>query len=110
MLPLQKKRIRDDFLTQYVNKIDKSLTIADMIQPTIAVIKALASEVLKDHYLYLSTIYNPQEEAKELSDEICQAVKRLQKLMTSHNQNNVQAVQAIEAERELMSQMVQRMS
>ena len=79
MLPIQYiNRIKDNIIFQYIAKIDNCTTMLEMVPPTIKVIKALASEVLTHHYLYLSTEQNPEEESKELVDELSQAVKRLE--------------------------------
>ncbi len=59
LLDQLKTSIKSKILPQYIIDMNKCLTIANMIQPTIAVIKELASKILKDHYLYVSTIYNP---------------------------------------------------
>ncbi len=60
MMPYEIKRhIKDRILMSYVIEIDKCPSASEMVQPTISVIRALASEVLTDHYLYLSTTQNP---------------------------------------------------
>ena len=54
-----RSKVRDSILARYVEKIDKCPTLPDMVTPTVAVIKELASEVLTNHFLYLSTVDNP---------------------------------------------------
>ena len=69
--------VEDQILAYYVSKIDQCPTVTDMVPTTVTVIKQLAAEILTDHFLYLSTVDNQQEESKELADELGQAVKML---------------------------------
>jgi len=70
-------KVKDIILAPYVGKINKCATIPEMVQPTVTVIRDLAKEILIDHYLYLSTVSNPQEESKELVDDLGWTVKML---------------------------------
>jgi hypothetical protein len=91
--------VKDLILAPYVGKIDQCATVLEMVQPTVTVIRELAKEILIDHHLYLSTIANPQEESKELVDDLGWTVKMLQKAITLKNEKNVQQVTNIETQR-----------
>jgi hypothetical protein len=69
--------VKDQILAQCVGKIDQCSTVPEMVPPTITVIKELAVTTLTSHFLYLSTVENPQEESKELADDLNQTVKML---------------------------------
>ncbi len=62
--------VKDNILAKYITKIDQCPTVLDMVPPTVTVIKELAAQILTDHFLYLSTVDNPQEESKELAGEL----------------------------------------
>ena len=62
--------MKDRILNPYVGKIGQCATILDMVQPTVTVIRELAKEILIDHHHYLSKVANPQEESKELVDDL----------------------------------------
>ena len=62
--------VKERILAPYVDKIDKCPTVPEMVPPTVTVIKELAAEILTNHHLYLSTVENPQEESKELADDL----------------------------------------
>ena len=70
-----------------------------MVPPTVTVIRELAAEILTNHHLYLSTVENPQEESKELADDITQTVKMLQTVIDAKNEQNVKEVAQIESAR-----------
>ena len=69
--------VKDLLLSPYVVKIDQCASIAEMVQPTVTVIRELAKEILIDHHLYLSTVSNSEEESKELVDDLGWTVKML---------------------------------
>jgi len=94
-----RSNVKDLIITPYVGKIDQCATVLEMVQPTVTVIRELAKEILIDHHLYLSTIANPQEESKELVDDLGWTVKMLQKAISIKNEKNVQQVTFIEARR-----------
>ena len=70
-----------------------------MVPPTVSVIRELAAEILTNHHLYLSTVENPQEESKELADDITHTVKMLQMVINLKNEQNVKEVAQIESAR-----------
>ena len=70
-----------------------------MVWPTVTMIRELAKEILIDHHLYLSTVANPQEESKELVDDLGWTFKMLQKAISLKNEKNVQKVTSMEARR-----------
>ena len=104
-----RSNVKDLIITPYVGKIDQCATVLEMVQPTVTVIRELAKEILIDHHLYLSTIANPQEESKELVDDLGWTVKMLQKAITLKNEQNVQQVTNIEAQRQSMIAAVGQM-
>jgi len=92
--------IKDLILTPYVNRIDQCASVKDMVDPTITVIRELAKEILTDHHLYLSTVYNPQEESKELADDLGWTVKMLQQAITLKKEKSAQLITNIETDRQ----------
>jgi hypothetical protein len=70
-----------------------------MVPPTVTVIRELAAEILTNHHLYLSTVENPQEESKELANDITHTVKMLQMVINLKNEQNVKEVAQIESAR-----------
>ena len=94
--------VKDIILAPFIGKINKCATIPEMVQPTVTVIRDLAKEILVDHHLYLSTVANPQEESKELVDDLTQTVKMLQTVINAKNEQNVKEVAQIETARQDM--------
>ena len=94
--------VKDIILVPYIGKINLCATIPEMVPPTVTVIRDLAKEILVDHHLYLSTVANPQEESKELVDDLTQTVKMLQTVINAKNEQNVKEVAQIETARQDM--------
>ena len=69
--------VKHDILVKYVQGLDQCPDIAAMVAPTIQVMKLLHQTILTDHRMYLSTIRNPQEELKQLKDEVYSHLTRL---------------------------------
>ena len=92
--------IKDLILAPYVNRIDQCASVKDMVDPTITVIRELAKEILTDHHLYLSTVYNPQEESKELADDLGWTVKMFQQAITLKKEKSAQLITNIEVDRQ----------
>ena len=73
-----------------------------MVPPTITVVKDLAAKILSNHHLYLSSVENPQEESKEIADEITQTIKILKAAINGKNEKSAIEVTEIESAREGM--------
>lgn len=73
-----------------------------MVPPTITVVKDLAAKILSNHHLYLSSVENPQEESKEIADEITQTIKILKAAINGKNEKSAKEVAEIESAREGM--------
>lgn len=82
--------------------IDKCPSVLEMVPPTITVVKDLAVKILSNHHLYLLSVENPQDESKEIADEIKQTIKILKAAINEKNEQNVKEVAEIESSWECM--------
>jgi len=92
--------IKDLILAPHVNRIDQCASVKDMVDPTITVIRELAKEIQTDHQLYISTLYNPKGESKELVDDLGCIVKMLQQAITFKKEKSAQLITNIKTDRQ----------
>ena len=103
--------IKNHIVADYVTQIDQCPTVADMVPPTLTVVKELAKEILKNHHLHLETVDDPQEESKELAPaDIAQIAKMLKDAINVKKQKSLEQIAEIEIARKGMLSSLGMMS
>ena len=101
--------VKDSILADYVKDVDQCQTLDAMVQPTIDAIRKLASQVLTMYFLILVRRDDPQEESKELRDDLGKWQKTLQAAIDEKNASKQDMIETMQSEIDMFKLSQKRM-
>ena len=104
-----KTLVKDSILADYVKNVDQCQTLDAMVQPTIDAIRKLATQVLTMYFLILVRRDDPQEESKELPDDLGKWQKTLQAAVDEKNASKQDMIETMQSEIDMFKLSQKRM-
>ena len=101
--------VKDSILADYVKNVDQCQTLDAMVQPTIDAMRKLASQVLTMYFLILVRRDDPQEESKELRDDLGKWQKTLQAAIDEKNASKQDMIETMQSEIDMFKLSQKRM-
>ena len=101
--------VKDSILADYIKNVDQCQSLDAMVQPTIDAIRKLASQVLTMYFLILVRRDDPQEESKELPDDLGKWQKTFQAAVDEQNASKQGMIESMQSEIDMLMLTQKRM-